>query len=175
MQFSFSMCFSVCCHTPGHTVFVSLCSHFSVFSPYPMSYSVPSIFHDFIVSCHILGPTVWVSHFSVFQIFAIFQVLQCAFRVSTFFSKFLIIFQVLQCSCLIFHIFKFSHHTPGPRVCICHFPHFLVFLAIFHILPCVFFILYNFQFSRHTPGPTVCISHFPHFYCLSPYSRSNSV
>ena len=93
------------------------------------------------------------------------------------------------------HYFQFPGHTPGPTVCISHFPPFSVFRAIFHYLQCVFLIFYDFQFSHHIPdsivyiyhfpiffsvsclipGPTVCVLYFPWISVYLPYSRSNCV
>jgi hypothetical protein len=58
--------------------------------------------------------------------------------------------------CLIFHVFLFFLHIPGPSMCISHFSRFSVFLNIFHILQCAFLIFHVFE-------------------CFSPYSRSYSV
>ena len=74
---------------------------------------------------------------------------------STFFG-FLTIFQDQLCVFFIFHVFQFSHHIPGPTVCISHFPHFSMCLAIFQVLQCMLLILHVFQ-------------------CFLPYSRSYSV
>ena len=113
------------------------------------------IFHIFQFSGHIPGPTVCVSHFARLKVFlAIFWVLEFAFlsfhfflcfspysrsysvcfSFCTFFRVFFFffpIFQVLLCVSLIFHVFQFSAHIPGPIVCISRFPRFWVFLAIF--------------------------------------------
>ena len=51
-----------------------------------------------------------VSHFARFSEF--------------FFFFFFPIFQVLLCVSLIFHVFQFSAHIPGPIVCISRFPRF---------------------------------------------------
>jgi hypothetical protein len=56
--------------------------------------------------------------------------------------------------------FQFSHHNPGPTVCIPHFLRFSQFFAIFQVLQCVFLFCTFFNVSRHIPGITVCISHF---------------
>ena len=109
------------------------------------------IFHIFQFSGHIPGPTVCVSHFARLKVFlAIFWVLEFAFlsfhfflcfspysrsysvcfSFSTFFIFFFFfffffpIFQVLLCVSLIFHVFQFSAHIPGPIVCISRFPRF---------------------------------------------------
>ena len=113
------------------------------------------IFHIFQFSGHIPGPTVCVSHFARLKVFlAIFWVLEFAFLSFHFFLCFspysrsysvcfsfcaffrvffffFPIFQVLLCVSLIFHVFQFSAHIPGPIVCISRFPRFWVFLAIF--------------------------------------------
>ena len=44
--------------------------------------------------------------------------------------------------CLILHNFQFSHHSPGPILCISHIAIFSLCLAIFHVLQCVFLILH---------------------------------
>ncbi|KRX48107.1 hypothetical protein T09_3909, partial [Trichinella sp. T9] len=98
-------------HIPGLTVLKCAFPIFHVFqcsSPYFMSHSFsshnpgPTFLNSysehfsfttiFSVSHHIPGPTVCISHFPVF----------------------LAIFQVIQCLCLIFHVFQFSRHNPGP-------------------------------------------------------------
>jgi hypothetical protein len=122
--------------------------------------------HVIQFSRHIPGQTVFESHFPQFSLFlaifqelfvsylAIFQVKQCLFSFSTFFSL-MAIFQFLACEFLIF--FRFPGLLPQ---------------SIFQVLQCVCLIFLNFQFSRHIPGPTVCVSHFPRFLTFSPYSRS---
>ena len=93
----------------------------------------------------------------IFSFLAIFHVLQWTFLNCPTFSVFLAIFQVLKCVFLIFCDFHFSHHIPGPTVCISHFSRFSVissffkssmgcfsfsmifsFLAIFHVLQWTF-------------------------------------
>ena len=78
--------------------------------------------------------------------------------------RFLAIFQFLQCAFLIYTFFSVSRHTPGHTVCVSHFTHFSVFsqqsssnsfclilhvflllLTIFQDLHCVFLILHFFQ------------------------------
>ena len=108
-----------------------------------------------------------VSHFPPFSVFlAIFQVLFCEFLISFVLlpssrSYSVHFFNLFQCFSiysmsysvfLIFHVFRFSHHTAGPTVCISHFPCFSVFLAIFQILP--------------------WFSHFPRLSVFLTYSRS---
>ena len=63
-----------------------------------------------------------------------------------------------------FHVFQFSRHIPGPKVCFSQFAHFSVFLTKFQDLQCSFLIFHFFQFSRHIPGSRVCISHFSRFW-----------
>jgi hypothetical protein len=92
-----------------------------------------------------------------------FQVLQGTFFYFSPFSVFLAIFQFLPCEFLIFLLGHFTHHTPGPTLCISHFSRFSVFLAIFQIIHRLCLIIQFFQFSRHNPGPRVCISHFSTF------------
>ena len=96
------------------------------------------IFRDFQFSRHIPGPSVCISHFSrflvissffksssgcfsfsmIFTFLAIFHVLEWIFLNFPPFSVFLAIFHVLKCEFLIFRDFQFSHHIPGPTVCI---------------------------------------------------------
>ena len=147
-----------------------------------------SFFTFFSVSSHILGPTVCVSHFERFSLFlAIFQVLPSEFLIfllckcfffspysrsySVFdsffmFLSFLPIIQVLQCVCLIFHVFQFSRHDPGPTVCISHVSRFSVFLAIFQVKQCLCLIFHFFQFSRHSPGLLYVFLIFHVFQCF---------
>ena len=99
-HFSFTTIFSVSHHIPGPTVCISHFPGFSVFLPYTRFYSVRFLFSMFYIHVlqfyrYITGPTVYISHFS-------------------WFSVFLSIFQVIQCLCLIFHVFQFSRHNPGP-------------------------------------------------------------
>ena len=84
-------------------------SRFSFFLPYSRSYSVHFSFSTFL---------------SGFFFFAIFQVLECPFLIIRDFSVFLDKFQITQCLCLIFHVFQFSWHIPGPTVCVFHFLRF---------------------------------------------------
>ena len=95
------------------------------------------------------------------------------------FSLFLATFQVLQCVFLIFHVFQFSRHIPGPTVCFSQFGSISVFLNIFQdihfsplnfhvihfsphiqVIECSCLIFQDFQFPRHNPGTTVYILHF---------------
>jgi len=121
---------------------------FQCFLPYFMSYHV--IFLIFFVcqfSRHIPGPTVCDSHFPPFPIFspqsrsysvcfsfstffsflAIFQVLLCTFLIFHVFSQFLSIFLILPGIFRIFLLCQFSHHIPGPSVCVSHFTRFSIF------------------------------------------------
>ena len=89
------------------------------------------------------------------------------FSFSTFVS-FVVIFKVLQCVFLIFHVFPFSRHIPGPTVYISHFSRYSVLLAVFLVLPGIFLIfprfhVFFFNDSCHDPGSTVGISHFLSF------------
>ena len=73
------------------------------------------------------------------------------------FFIFLATVQVLQCVCVtISTFFRFSHHNPGPTVCISHISRFSLFLTIIQVLQCVFPILHVLQ-------------------CFSPYAMSYSV
>ena len=95
------------------------------------------IFYVFQFFHHNPGPTVFISDFPCFSVFlAIFQVLPCDFLIFFFrypglspyarsysvhfsFSSFFSVsrhIQVIQCFCLLFHLFKFSRHIPGPTV-----------------------------------------------------------
>jgi hypothetical protein len=66
-----------------------------------------------------------------FSFLAIFHVLQWTFLNFPSFSVFLAIFHVLKCVFLISCDFQFSHHIPGPTVCISHFSRFSVILSFF--------------------------------------------
>ena len=121
VHFSFLTFFTVSCHIPDPTVWVSHFPHFSVFSPYAKYYSV-LLYFFFMFSRHIPSCRVCFSHFAHFSVFlAIFQVLPLSFSFSSFVS-FLAIIQILQCAFLIFMFFTVSRHIPGPRVCFPHFP-----------------------------------------------------
>ena len=88
----------------------------------------------------------------------------------------LAIFHVQHCVFLIFCDFQFYRHTPGPTVCIPHFPHLLVFRAIFQVLPCLFLIFpvfFIFLFIIQVLQRLFLIFHF--FECFSPYFTSYSV
>ena len=132
-----------------------------------------------------------IAHFSVFLaifqdlhcVFLILQVFQCflpysrSYHVSLSFSYlvhfFFAIYQVLQCLCPIFYVFQFSCHNPGPRVCISHFPRFLVFLAIFQVKKCLCLIFHIFSvFLPYSTSCNVHLSLFQVFQCFSPSSRS---
>ena len=91
------------------------------------------------------------------------------------FSLFLATFQVLQCVFLIFHVFQFSRHIPGPTVCFSQFGSFSVFLIIFQDIHFSSQFFHVIQFSPHIPGHRVFVSHFPCFSVSSPYSRYYSV
>jgi hypothetical protein len=133
VHFSFFMFFSVFCHIPHQTVFVShfprffsflakiqvtqcvfLIFHvFHYFLPYSRSYSVWFSFCTFYsVSRYNPGPIECISHISQFSVcLAIFQVLQCAF----------LILHVFQCFSLYFMFFYVSFS----------FSSFVSFLTIF--------------------------------------------
>ena len=117
--------FQFSCHIPGPTVCVPHFHHLSVFQPYSRSYSVCVSFSRFShFSSHIPGPTLCVSYFARFKCFLpYFMSYHVSFSFSLFLS-FLAIFQVLLCEFLIFLFSQFSHHIPGPTVCIPHFPSF---------------------------------------------------
>ena len=74
-------------HIPCYTIFVSHFSPFSGFLPHSRFYSEHFTYSTFVsVSCHVPGQTLFVSHFSRFFVFfVIFQVVKCAFLISTFF------------------------------------------------------------------------------------------
>ena len=91
------------------------------------------------------------------------------------FSLFLATFQVLQCVFLIFHVFQFSRHIPGPTVCFSQFGSFSVFLIIFQDIHFSSQFFHVIQFSPHIPGHRVFVSHFPCFSVSSPYSRYYNV
>ena len=116
IQYSFLIFHIFQCFLPysrSSSVCVSYFSRFSSFLHYSKSYSVHFSFSMFCsVSCPIPDPKVSISHFPPFSVF-------------------LAIFQVIQCLCLIFHIFHFFRHTPGPTMCINPFSHFSVFLSKF--------------------------------------------
>ena len=150
--------FSVSCHNPGQTMFVSHFSRFSVFFPLSWSYSVffSYFFKVFSVSHCISHPTVCVSHFPRYSVFLPYS---RSYIVHLKFSTF----------------FSVSFHIPFHAVFVSHFPCFSVFLAIIHVLQCVFLSFHDFQYSRHIPGNIMCITHFPRFECFLPYSMSYSV
>ena len=123
---------------------------FQRISPYSRSYSVCVSFSRFShFSSHIPGPTLCVSYFARFKCFLpYFMSYHVSFSFSLFLS-FLAIFQVLLCEFLIFLFSQFSHHIPGPTVCIPHLSSFsfsFFFFAIFQVLKCVFLIFMIFSF-----------------------------
>ena len=96
--------------------------------------------------------------------------------------SFIAIFQVLQCAFFIFTFFSVSRHFPCPTVCVSNFPRFSVFspyrrsytghfsfsrfLSGSCHVPCQTVFVYHFrhfQFSLHIPCPTVYNSHFSRF------------
>jgi hypothetical protein len=141
---------------------------FSVFLTYSRSYSVHFSFPTFFgISCHISCHIVFTSHFPRFSVSSPYSRSYNFISHFSRFSVFLSIFHFLQFVFLIFHDFQFSGHTPGPTLCISHFPlfsivsrditgptvfisHFLLFfsfLAIFQVLQCAFLIFHHFQCS----------------------------
>ena len=98
---------------------------FHCLSPLSWSNSVCVSFSRFShFSSHIPGPTLCVFYFARFKCFLpYFMSYHVSFSFSLFLS-FLAIFQVLLCEFLIFLFSQFSHHIPGPTVCIPHFPSF---------------------------------------------------
>ena len=170
--------FQFSCHIPGSTVCISHFSRFWVFlAIFQVLQCSCLIFHIFQFSRRNLNLHIQCVYlvFYVFQCFLPYFTSYCVcFSFSMIFS-FIAILQVLQYAFLIFHVFQsfcqitgptvfvsqfrhfqFPRHTPGPTVCISHFPRFWVFLAIIHVIYCAFLIFHLFQ-------------------CFSPYSRSNSV
>jgi hypothetical protein len=144
-QFTQCLCFishiiEISRHIPGPTGFASHFQHFPFFSPYSISYLVHFSFSTYLsVSRHIAGARVCVSHFLDFQF-------SCHTPVPTFstfptvfmsnfsiFLVFLAIYHVLQCVFLILSDFQLSRLTPGPTVCISHFPLSWVFFAVFKV------------------------------------------
>jgi hypothetical protein len=125
-HFLFFTCFSVSCHIPRQTGFVSHFLgffHFShhiivstvnifypdflCFSSYFRSYSVHFSFSTFFSFFSISAPTVCVSHFQPFSVsLPYYRSYSVHLSFSTFFSI-LAIFRVLQCEFLIFHVFSF--------------------------------------------------------------------
>jgi hypothetical protein len=98
--------FSVSHHIPGPTFCVSHFPRFSVFSPYPSSYSRHFSFSRFFTGfCHIPGQTVFVYHFQRFSVFSPYS------RSYYVYISFFVLF------CL-------SLHIPGYTVCVSHFPRF---------------------------------------------------
>ena len=136
-------------HIPGRAVSVSHFPRFSVFSPYFKSYSAifskfSRVFHHisgltcaFLIFCiSVLSPysRSYSMHFSFFTFFSVsshIPDLQFEFLIFHLFSVSLTIFEVLQCAFLLFEVFQFSRHIPGPRLCISHVPRSSVFLVIF--------------------------------------------
>jgi hypothetical protein len=151
-------------YSMSNSVCVSFSKFFSFHAIFQVLHCLCLIFHIFQFSRHISGPTVSISHFSFFSCFSTYS---RSYQVSFSFSYshiFLAIFHVLQCLCLIFHIFQFSRHIPGPIVCISNFPRFSVFLSIFQVKSVCVLIFQVFQISTffsvscHIPGPTVFLS-----------------
>ena len=115
-------------------------------------------FHSFLVghfSHNIQSPRVFSSHFPRFSVFSPYsRSNSVCFSFSTFFQVSEHI-HILEFVFLIFLVFQFSNHTPGPTVCISHFPRISVFL--------------------HISGPTMFVSYFPRFSIFFPQSSSYSV
>ena len=161
------MFFSVSCHIPGHTVFVSHFPRFSFFSPKSRSYSVYfSYFTFFILSLHIPSHTVFASHFPRFSVF-----LPQSSSYSVYFSylKFFTVsylpYSMSYSVILISHAFQcFSPYFLYYYVSF-SFSSFFSFLALFQVLQSVSvcLILHVFPFPSHNPGPRVYISHLLRF------------
>ena len=130
VHFSLSQFLSFSLYIPGQTVFVSKFVRFSGFfvAIFQVLHGAFLIFHFF--RCFLPYSTsyrLFVSFSTFFSILAIIQVLPCIFHIFSRFPLFLAIFLFLQCVFLIFHDYQFSPHTPGPTVCISHFPRFQCF------------------------------------------------
>jgi hypothetical protein len=143
--FTFFQCFTPYSRSIG--IWVSFSAFFSFLTIIQVLQSVFLIFEVF----HCPSPfsksySVCVSHFTRLSVFSPYSRSYTVEFSFFMYSVCLAIFQVIECLCLIFHVFQFSHHYPGPTVCISHF--FMFFTVSFH----VFLILQFFQ-------------------CLSPYSR----
>ena len=132
-------------------MWVSQFSRWSLFSPYPRSYSVCVSFSTF------------------FSFLTIIQVKQCL----------CFIFLVFQFSLhnpgptvlfLFFHVFTVSRHIRGPTVCVSHFAGFSVFLETFQVLSVCFSFYTSLRFSQDIPSPTVFMSPFPRLSLFSRYS-----
>ena len=142
---------------------------------------------------HSRSYSVCFSFSTIFIFLSILQVLQCAFLIFPVFECFSTI-QLKHGLCLIFDVFQFSRHIPGPRVCSSQFARFSVFLQFsrtyifrvsfstlfsflptFQVIQCLCLILKLLTFSQNNTGPTLCISHFQVSHCFLPHSRSYSV
>ena len=126
-EFHIFLVFQFSCYIPGQTVFVSKFVRFSGFfvAIFQVLHGAFLIFHFF--RCFLPYSTsyrLFVSFSTFFSILAIIQVLPCIFHIFSRFPLFLAIFLFLQCVFLIFHDYQFSPHTPGPTLCISHFPRF---------------------------------------------------
>jgi hypothetical protein len=143
-------------------------SHFSCYSVSLTTFQVIQclcfFFHVFQFSRNIPCPTVCISPFLAISLFLIIlRFVQCVFHFALF-SVFLAIVHVLPWEFFIFLVCQFSHHIPGPTVCVLHFIHFSVFvpqsrsysvhfsfitfsmfLAVFQVLQGVFHILHVFS------------------------------
>ena len=151
VHFSFFTFLSVSHRISGETVLVSHIPRFSVFSPYPKSYS-------FYVSFPMLFS--FLDIINILQcVYLIFHVFECILPYSrsyivcfsfTMIFSFLAIIQDLHCLFLIF--FFFFWFSPNSGSYSVHFS-FFTFLSV----------------SRHILGQTVFVSHFPHVSVFSPH------
>ena len=146
VHFSLFTFFSVSCHIPGPTMWVSyfpcwIIVHFSLFT-------------FFTVSCHNPVPTVYISHFSRFSVFlTIFQVLPWEFFILPCRSDFSQ-YSRSHSVCFSFSSFFqcFSSYSRSYNIYV-SFSTFFSFPTILLVLQCLCLIFHRFE-------------------CFSPYSRS---
>ena len=140
------MFFSIFCHIPGTTMWISHFFTLSLFffAIFQVLQCLCTIFHIFQFSCHNPG---------LLCVFLIFYVFHCLKPYSRF----------LECAFLIFHVFEcFLPYSRSNSVCV-SFSTFLSFLAIVQVYFVYFSFSTFFNVSSHILGPTVFVSHFPRF------------
>jgi hypothetical protein len=143
-------CFSI--YSRSYSVCFSFSMLFSSLAILQVLQCVFLIFHVFSVSRHNSRSIVCVSHFPWFLVFSPYsRSYRVHFSISMFFS--------VSCHipgprvlCLIFHVFYFPRHNPGPTVCFSYFSWFSIFFPCSRSYSVYFSFSTFFKISRHIPG-----------------------
>jgi len=153
--FPIFQCFST--YFKSYSVCFSFSMIFNFLAILLVLHCVFPFFHVFQCFWHISRPTVCVSPFPWVSVF--FSGYSRKYSVHFSFSSFWVFrdtFQVKKSFSLIFHVFQFSCHIPGPAVCISHFqlfqcssPYFTSYSVCFSFSKILRVSLFSTSYSMH--------------------------